>query len=180
MSLISKIKHHFAVKELKKAITSRRRRAIFPAYSDVKSVLILFKSDKDETNESIRNCGRLFEQDGKKVYYWGLIDKKEPVSAIRQEYRLFGLKELNEFGLPNKNLIDELRIYDYDIVIAAYLTEELALDYLLANSRSKFKASVSKKYVQLSDLMIATNSDTDELELTRQILFYIKGIQSKD
>ena len=100
MSILKNVKRFFAKREISKAIKANRRSARFPEYSDVKTVMLLFRSDVEEDNGKMKKYAKILEADGKKVYMWGVIDKKEAESTQRAEYRLFGQSELNEYDLP--------------------------------------------------------------------------------
>ena len=180
MSILKNIKRFFAKREISKSIKVNKRGAHFPKYSDVKTVMLLFRSDVDEDNSKMKKYAKKLEADGKKVYMWGVIDKKEAESTQRAEYRLFGESELNEYDLPCDKLVDEFRNNSYDMMIALYCNEELALDYLLSHGRADFKVSAYKEEGAVSDLMIAVQEGKDEEYLLNQILFYVRNVQSKD
>lgn len=180
MSILKNVKRFFAKREISKAIKANKRTARFPKYSDVKSVMLLFRSDVEEKNARIKEYAKKIEADGKKVYMWGIIDKKEAEATQRAEYRLFGDSELNEFDLPCNKLVEEFRNNSYDMMIALYCNEELALDYLLSHGRADFKVSAYKEEGAVSDLMIAIQDSKDEEYLLNQILFYVRNVQSKD
>ena len=180
MSILKNLKRFFAKREISKSIKANKRTARFPKYSDVKSVMLLVRSDVEEKKARIKEYAKKIEADGKKVYMWGIIDKKEAEATQRAEYRLFGDSELNEFDLPCNKLVEEFRNNNYDMMIALYCNEELALDYLLSHGRADFKVSAYKEEGAVSDLMIAVEDDKDEEYLLEQILFYVRNVQSKD
>ena len=180
MDLATKIKLYFAHKELKKALKVPRRVA-YPNMSDVKNILVLFKSDENERNEALKKIVAEMRLKGQKAYLWGYLPtKKGPDTPIRPEYRLFGQGDLNHIGLPNKALTEELRLISYDVVISLDLVDSLVLDYLLLNARSRFRAGRKRSIKGLADLMIEMNEETSAEYLMEQILKYLNSIQPKE
>ena len=180
MDLATKIKIYFARKELKIALRIPRR-VSYPNMDDVKSILVLFKSEENERNDALKKIVAEMRLKGQKAYLWGYLpSRKEPDTPIRPEYRLFGQNELNHIGLPKKTLIEELRLISYDIVISLDIEESMVLDYLMLNARSRFRAGRKRETKGLSDLMIEVSDEDTSEYLMEQILKYLNSIQAKE
>lgn len=155
------------------------RQAIFPKYDDVRSILILFESDMDEQNgtvKAIRN--ELLTQD-KDVVLWGYCNKKEITSHPLPQYRIVGRKDFNLFGAPKEEVIKELQRRPYNLLIDLSQRPVLPMHYLAMYARADFKAGLSVHGTGLHDLLISTPAQENPHFLYTQIVKYLKMIQTK-
>ena len=58
MSILKNIKRFFAKREISKSIKVNKRSAHFPKYSDVKTVMLLFRSDVEEDNSKMKKYAK--------------------------------------------------------------------------------------------------------------------------
>jgi hypothetical protein len=180
MSIIDNIKKFLAERSIHKVLTNQTRNSYYPDFKDIKTVLILFKSDEDEKNGFIREIIAELKSEGKKVTVWGYLDKKLTETPILPDFRLFSNKELTFYKIPKPLLVNEFTHVEYDIVIQLSAEDILPLDYLLAQANSQFKVSKNKSYKGVSDFMIELDETADDAFLYEKIMFYLKSIQAKN
>lgn len=181
MSAIDVVRKYFSRKEIKRIVKENIRTRAFPNYNKIQNIAIIFDSDEDEENRWLTKMTERFRRDGKNLYLWGKLKKKSPQSAIRLENRLFGNSELNEYGIPTSDLLDEFGVRVYDMIIGLYDGENYPLDALLASGKATFKASSHRNIADIADLQIEMSDHKgDRGFLLNQILFYLDSIQTKD
>jgi len=180
MQLLNNIKATLAKKAIENVLKEQKRNTFFPNITEVKSILILFESEENEKNKLIRSFISELKEQGKKVWVWGYIDKKDSQTAVLPDFRLFANKELNIIDIPKANLREEFMLTNHELVIDLTTTPCTPIDYLLAISLAPFKISKYKPYKGIADLMIEIKEGDDEAFLFKQILFYLNNIQSKN
>ena len=89
--------------------------------------------------------------EGKKVIVWAFANKKEILSPIFPEFRLFSLSDLSWFGLPKRELVDQFEAIETDLVISLDMNDSLVLDFLLVKSKAKMKVSKDIVYFGLKE-----------------------------
>ena len=183
MGLLTDIKQAFAKKAIEKVLREQERNTFFPDINEVKSILILFESEENEKNKSIREIISKLREQGKKVSVWGYVNKKDSETAVLRDFRLFANKEINFINLPKIALREEFLLSNYELVIDLTIKPCTPIDYLLASSLASFKVSRYKPYKGIADFMIELKeeeNDEDEAFLFKQILFYLNNIQAKN
>ena len=191
--MFKKFKNYIFHKRAEKYLSATVRERKFVNYNKARTVLLLFESDYSEKNPQIRKIIFSLQQDGKKVYAWGFVDKKEVATAILPDFRILHHKQTDFFHKPAASYIDELQNIEFDLLIDLSLRPLLPLQYLAlyANAHCKtgskntdlaigdFILDITKK--EPSDENIETGENNiDETYLFNQIIFYLKSIQSND
>lgn len=179
MAILENIKKYLAVKSINKVLSTQERNSYYPDFKSIKTILILFRSEENEKNKFIREIIADLKNQGKKVTVWGYLDKKETVTAVLPDFRLFSNSELTFYKIPKPLLAEEFTNVEYDMVIQLANEDIFPLDYLLASANSQFKVSKSKPYKGISDFMIEVDESADEVFLYNQILFYLESIKAK-
>ena len=157
---------------------------VFYNYQEIKTILLLFKSDLSEENNFIKSIIKKIEADGKKVSACGFLDKKETQSLLFPEYIILTKADVSFLGKPKNKIIENLLDKQYDVVIDLSLESIIPLSYLLIEAKSLFRVGRKRKEQGLIDFSIdiATKKDNhtaiDEKYLFEQIIFYLKNIQS--
>ena len=152
----------------------------FCPLSSVKTVLLLAESDEDEKNQELHAFKEQLKAEEKKVIVWAFANKKEILSPIFPEFRLFSLSDLSWFGLPKRELVDQFEAIETDLVISLDMNDSLVLDFLLAKSKAKMKVSKEKGMKQISNFMLSIGKDDNIKYFFEQVLFYLNSIQTKN
>lgn len=166
------------LKEIEKQISIRSYG--FCPLSSVKTVLLLAESDEDEKNQELHAFKEQLKAEGKKVIVWAFANKKEILSPIFPEFRLFSLSDLSWFGLPKRELVDQFEAIETDLVISLDMNDSLVLDFLLAKSKAKMKVSKEKGMKQIANFMLSIGNDDNRKYFFEQVLFYLNSIQTKN
>lgn len=152
----------------------------FCPLSSVKTVLLLAESDEDEKNQELHAFKEQLKAEEKKVIVWAFANKKEILSPIFPEFRLFSLSDLSWFGLPKRELVDQFEAIETDLVISLDMNDSLVLDFLLAKSKAKMKVSKEKGMKQIANFMLSIGKDNNRKYFFEQVLFYLNSIQTKN
>ncbi|MCQ2346737.1 MAG: hypothetical protein MJZ92_02255 [Paludibacteraceae bacterium] len=155
------------------------RHVLFPDYASARSVLILYESDVMEKNLVVKDLrDRLLKED-KDVVLWGYADKKDILSPILPQSRIFGRKDINLLGAPREELINELHRREYNLLIDLTQHPCRPLHYIAMYARAHFKAGMD--IVEgIHDLRIHTEPQKEPTYLFEQITFYLRNIHSND
>lgn len=180
MSLLENIKNTLAKRAIEKVLKEQKRTTVFRNLEEVKSILILFESEENEKNRTIRKIIANLRENGKKVSVWGYVDKKDSVTAVLPDFRLFANKEINIIDIPKPMLREEFLLNSYDMIIDLTTASCIPVDYLLAIATAPFKVARYKPYKGIADLMIDIKEYEDEAYLFEQIIFYLNSIQAKN
>lgn len=176
MNLLERLKYRLFRKKL---ANQPQRQISFPNYEQVKTILLLYKSDLLERNLYIKDLVKNFQEEGKTIITWGFVDKKVPASPILPQSRILGYQSQTLWGDLQDNIKQELQEQTYDLMID--LTQEpcLALHYVAFYAKSHFKAG---KRIEdgLLDLMIEMPSEESEAPLFEQVMHYLHTIKSND
>ncbi|MBQ1874887.1 MAG: hypothetical protein II144_04275 [Paludibacteraceae bacterium] len=156
------------------------RRASFPHYDQVRSVLVIFESDLLEDNRVVTETIRKkLLADDKDVVLLGYAPKKEIQSPILPQSRIMGLKDHNLLDIPRSELVESLQRRQYDMLIDLTQTPILPLQYMTMYARADFKTGMQREN-GLLDFMIQTEPQDSPLFLFDQIIYFLKHIQSND
>jgi hypothetical protein len=171
--------------------TERDRR--FVNYDKAKSILLLFESDYNEKNLTIRRIINRLHQDGIKVSAWGYIDKKEVTTSILPDFRILHHKQTDFFQKPLISFVNELEGQEYDLMIDLTLTPLIPLQYVAVFAKASCKIGIHKLELPIYDFVLDVESltvpieNTDFLEspvdvdyLFEKINYYLKSIQTTD
>lgn len=177
-------------KRVRKHLKNEIRNKQFVNYDKAKTILLLFESNYSEKNPETKGIIQSLTADGKKVTAWGYVEKKNITSPAYPEYRILNQKDLGIFQKPHEQLIQELIRQEYDLLIDISTKRFVALDYVVLHANAKCKAGMKKTEVNLYDFAVDLEShlkeneiQPDDLEysfLYKQILFYLKNIQTND
>lgn len=143
--------------------------------------------------KKIKAILKSLQEDGKKVTLCGYVKKKKSESPTFDHSCMIDLSHINFFKEPDKNFIRKLLSNSFDAVIDLTLSPILPLQYVLAYSNAPFKAGRKNEILNLLDFMINIKSTEPEEEnkrltipgidedyLYRQIIFYLKNIESNN
>lgn len=188
--MAGKLSQYLFEKKMRKQARLVRANKMFVPYQKARSVLLLFQSDYTEKNYETKQIIDGMIADGKKVVAVGYLDKKEIKSPAYPEYRILHKKDITPFQKPKKKSIKEFMPIEFDLLINISYTRLLPLEYLALLANAKCKTGLLKGQEQVYDFALdidhylqTAEIDISELEysfLYKQILFYLKNIQTKD
>lgn len=152
-----------------------KREAIFPRYEQIRSVLLLYESDYLERNSLIRQISSQLQSEGMTVSTWGYVEKKDITTLILPVGRILGSRDINFFGRPKREVIDDLHKEQWDILIDLSQHDCLPLRYLALEAPAAFKCGL-KRDDQVLDFMIDMPGEETPEKEAEQIIRYLKMI----
>ncbi|HEY4800242.1 MAG TPA: hypothetical protein VII99_14270 [Bacteroidia bacterium] len=176
MNLIDNIKNSIGNYFLSQEVKSLRRDKAFLNLEEARSIGIVFDATANEDFELVKKYIGYLRDMKKRVKAIGFFNMKvsPPMAYSKLEYDFFNQKDLNWHNVPNnvyvKNFIDD----DYDILIDLNLKDLLALKYISALSKSKFKVGMrSGSNHSIFDLMIDADASKGMKYFLRNIDAYL-------
>ncbi|MFI3296844.1 MAG: hypothetical protein R3Y59_04355 [bacterium] len=181
---------------LKRFFFNRERKQInlqsqFESWDNIKSVLILFKSEYTEKNSVVKELISYVQSQGKQVVTFTYVDKKHSDTATLENYIVIDRSTVNWLGVPYKTRFAAKLNEKYDVVIDLTPDECLPLMYLLIWAKSSFRCSKRRDLYNLHDFMIDIPEPpvdpktkmvdlhySEEKVLCLQILKYLQQIKS--
>lgn len=175
MNIITNIKE-FVFKQIQKRNT--RSEAIYPDYSSISKVLILFESDVLERNVQLKQLVKEIQADGKTVTAWGYVPKKDIVSGVLRDYRVLGLKDVNFLEVPKEYEKQDIQNEHFDLLIDLNMNDLLPLRYLAMYANADFRAGKLEPQPYVHDFMIDVQGNDDPAYLFDQILAFLKKVKA--
>jgi len=141
--------------------------------SQIKSVGILFDASDPVTFKEVTKF--IKELDLKNIDLLGYL----PVSAKKngaQEvpFNHFFKDDVNWYGIPSGKKVSDFQDKKFDLFIHLGLAENTTLEYLVANSKARFRVGpyqANKEYCY--DLMISSKATDTLAEFSRQVVRYL-------
>lgn len=175
MGIFKNIKNIFYKSAVNSAVKSARNTKREMLNIDLaKKVGIIFNATKTNDVITVTQFTDKLKKENKEVYILGYQDRK-----LKEETdsRLFDNKNVNWYGLPNDEKINEFQRKNLDILICAFEEECLPLEYIAATSKAKFRVGVfSKSKTNYFELMINIKKEQGLSFLLNQILHFLKVI----
>lgn len=178
MELVKRIKGFFYNLSLNKATKQNlavQRQMI--NIEEAKTIGILYNATKPDEIIAISKFVDQLTAEKRKVYVLGYQNTKNKEDPGP---KFFNKQALNFFEVPSDEKIDQFQKIKPDILICAFLGENLALEYIAASSPAKFRVGAfkhSKKNNLELTINIGTNQDLDYL--LQQIHHFLKVINKK-
>ncbi len=150
----------------------------YQSYATARSIFLLFESDTAERNLQIKTLVKQLKEDGKEVTAWGYVDKKQAESAVLRDYRILSQFDYDFWGLPKKEIRQELKVKRYDLLIDLNMSGCLPLKYLSLYAEADFRTGIESSEPYLNDLMINIKEENNPAFLFDQIIHYLNTIQT--
>lgn len=209
MGVLKKLNEYIFKKRVAKFLKQSTRQKRFVDYKSAKTILLIFESDYVEKNRFIRKAISQLTSDGKKVYAWGFLRKKEISTAILPTFKILNQQQTDFTKQPKEFLLRELKDKTYDLLIDLTLQDVLPLQYVCLYANAAMKIGTSRTMDEVLDFVIGfptpEKEESDDKKQLRnkenqptfldlnetifhekqqyvfeQIIFYLKNIQSKD
>lgn len=180
MSLFTDIQLKLAKLSLKRASkTDREIQTI--NLKNASTLGIVYEASNNEAVQLVKRYVKFLREYKIKVLALGYIDEKElPVDVNPSlEFDYITKKELNLLLEPKSTVAKNFVEDQYDILIDLSTEENIVLQYLVAQSKAKFKVGAeSLSYSSLFDLTIVLKPDEGIRQLMKNIDRYLHVIKN--
>ncbi len=149
-------------------------------WNNIKTIVILFESDRQEGNTDIQYIIRQLRSMGKDVYAWGYVPKYEILSAANTTFRILGTEDITICGKIQKALLREWKTISADLLLDLTLREHKPLLHLATTAQTTYKAGKTRNEPYAHDFMIQLSPDQTRQDLYEQIVHYLQLLEQKD
>ena len=181
-TFISNIKLKFAYWLLDKAYKKQKRDASFQNYLTAKNIGVIFNASQQETYETAKKyIQNLSKKEGVKVSALGFVDSKEVLDFYQKSiyFNYFSRKNLNWYGKPNNPNTQTFLKTKFDMLIDLSLVEDYPIQYIVAQSKSRFKVGCVKTNKEFYDFMIDLGDKSNLKFFIEQLDLYLGMINKK-
>jgi hypothetical protein len=170
---IKDIKEKFARRKLAKIISNIDRRPVFPDINKVKTIGVIWQPTQKEAFQYLKNY---FNRE--QVIFRGFC-VFEAITNPHQDSNTLTVKDLDFWGLPKKEKVEEFTNIRFEILLNIALENNLVLDYITALSQARFKVGSSPGNNNYFDLNIKIGENSDPMYLAKQQIFYLAQLNKK-
>lgn len=176
MSFLRNIRLKVGLFFLRKAAGKTMRKKSVISYSALKSVILLFETDKPKVPIVVDHFTQALLNDHKKVYqviyFTGDMAKIE--FGPHEKRLIFNKKDLNFFFKPSKSTMEIFSSMNADYLIDLNLHDSFPLIYMAGTSKSMMRTGKqSEMRLPYFDLLISFQSE-DQQKFAEHLLHYIK------
>ncbi len=167
------IKEIYARRKLASLISKTDHLPVFPNINMVKNVGVIWQPTQKEAFQYLKNY---FNRE--QIIFRGFC-VFEAITNPQQDSNTLTVKDLDFWGLPKKEKVDEFINIRFEILLNITLENNLVIDYITALSKAKFKVGSSKKTNNYFDLNINIDENRDPMYLAKQQIFYLAQLNKK-
>jgi len=167
------IKEKYARYKLSKLISTVHRRPIFPDIEKVKTIGVIWQPTQKEAFQYLKTY---FNRE--QVIFRGFC-VFEAITNPHQDSNTLTVKDIDFWGLPKKEKVDEFTNIKFEILLNIALEDNLVLDYITALSQARFKVGSSSNAKNYFDLNINIEENRDSMYLAKQQIFYLAQLNKK-
>lgn len=150
------LKKYFFKREIKRSLS----RGSFVSWGGMKSLLILFDSDRDEQNDDIKAIISQLKSEGKSVTACGYLPQKKSVTPETDAMKILNSRDIGIWGKPKRTAVQHILDKEYDVVMDLSAQSEYALKYLVVMSKAKMHCGRDMDDdLQIYDFMIKMTPD---------------------
>jgi AAA+ ATPase superfamily predicted ATPase len=162
---------YFLKKELKFHHVNRKVVNLY----DAREIGILFDASDTDRTAIINTFADSLRKERKKITLLGYYNFPKP--AINFNFPYFNRKNINWHYEPNGALVEEFVAKKFDILINAYIDENLALEYVSAMSQATFRIGhYDKDKIYSYDFMVDMKGQRDLRRLLEQLRYYMEMV----
>jgi len=150
-------------------------------YEQARQLGILFDAGKPENVTFVEGFRKQLEEEGKKVFVLGYVDKKHLPSQLIHQLRVsYCLRRDFSWNLrPRSHFLQQFVKREYDILMDLSAPEQLPMKYLAAVSPSRFKVGAYHEgYLAIFDLTMQVDPGCTAAELAKHCIHYLKIIKT--
>jgi hypothetical protein len=162
---------YFLKKEMKFHHVNRKVMNLY----DAKEIGILFDASDTDRRTVITSFVESLRKDRKKASMLGFYNFPKP--AINLNFPYFNRKNINWHYEPHGSLVEEFIAKKFDILINAYIDENLPLEYVSTMSQATFRIGhydEGKTYAY--DFMVDMKGQRDLNKLMEQFRYYLEMV----
>jgi len=167
------IKEKYARYKLGKLISTVDRTPVFPNINTVKTIGVIWQPTQKEAFQYLKSY---FNRE--QVIFRGFC-VFEKITNPHQDSNTLTVKDLDFWGLPKKEKVDEFTNIKFEILLNIALENNLVLDYITALSQARFKVGSSPYTKNYFDLNINIEENRDPMYLAKQQIFYLAQLNKK-
>lgn len=178
MNFFNKIKNYFYQKSIEKtaAILANVSREMINL-SEAQSIGILLDATKANDVITVTQFSDKLKAMGKEVSILAYTNTNDKENT---DPKFFNNTNINWTNIPFGEKINQFQTKKFDILISALTVENLALEYLAATSKAKFRVGLfSKNKTNFYELMINTKKNQQLDYLLQQIFHFLNVINKK-
>ena len=174
----------FKKNKLKSLLKKNNRKHAFLDFDSIRSILLLFEtSDYEVVDFFVEELLKM----GKSVNGCAFRVKDDVFDYSETNYVIISAKENSEkSGVPKEDLLKQLKIKHYDVVIDLTIKENFSLQYILAITNATMTVGLKKNKLPFYDFSISklpktkSSGNSPVSELIKSIIFYLKTIKGKE
>ncbi|MCS6916066.1 MAG: hypothetical protein RMK52_00020 [Chitinophagales bacterium] len=141
--------------------------------ADAQDIGILFDASDPERVAAVSQFADHLRKEQKKTTLLGFYNQSK--QAINFNFAYFNRKNLNWYLAPTGILVKEFMERPFDILINAYLPENLPLEYVSALSQARFRiGAYGKNKTYAYDFMVDMKEDPNLTVLLQQYRHYLE------
>ena len=160
---------YFLKKELQTHHVERKTKSL----NEAGDIGILFDASDPDKIALVNSFSDGLKRDKKKIVLLGFYDA--PKNAINFNFSYFNKKNLNWYLEPQGAVVKEFISRRFDILINAYVGENLPLEYVSALSQASFRiGTFDKEKTYAYDLMVDLKGERDLRVLMTQYKHYLE------
>lgn len=167
------IKEIYARKKLSKLISKIYRQPVFPNINTAKAIGVIWQPTQKEAFQYLKNY---FHRE--QVIFRGFCVFEE-LTNPRQDSNTLTVKDLDFWGLPKKEKIEEFTNIRFEVLFNIAQENKLVLDYITALSQARFKIGSSPKTTNFFDMNIKIDENSDSMYIAKQQIFYLAQLNKK-
>jgi hypothetical protein len=181
VSILQGIRRKAGYYMLGKQLGSQLRNRDFINLADAVTVGIIFHDIDVPSFKSIQGFLKSLAADGKQIYAIGFLEAEEipDFYLLRRGFDFFCLADINWFGKPEVDFIEEFIKMEFDLLINLSIDNLFSLEYIYAMSKARFKVSNYINGSRHADLIINIKERRDVGYLIEQISHYLSIINKK-
>jgi len=158
---------------LKRKLTEHRMYRKASSLLDATEIGILFDASDPDKVSLVNNFADALKRDKKKIVMLAFYNT--PKKAINFNFAYFNKKNLNWYLDPTGEVVNEFIGRKFDILINAYIGENLPLEYVSAMSQASFRiGSFEKEKTYAYDFMIDLKGENDLRVLIDQYKHFLQ------
>ena len=170
---IKDIKEKIARRKLAKITSVIDRIPVFPNMNTVKTIGVVWQPTQKEAFQYLKSY---FNRE--QVIFRGFC-VFEAITNPHQDANTLTVKDLDFWGLPKKDKVDEFINIRFEVLFNIALEDNLVLDYITALSQARFKVGSSENVSNYFDLNINIGENQDAMYLAKQQIFYLAQLNKK-
>lgn len=170
---IRDIKEKIARRKLAKIISGIDRSPVFPNINTVKTIGVIWQPTQKEAFQYLKS---FFNRE--QVIFRGFC-VFEAITNPHQDANTLTVKDLDFWGLPKKEKVEEFTNIRFEILFNIALEDTLVLDYITALSQARFKVGSTQNSNNYFDLNINIGENQDSMYLAKQQIFYLAQLNKK-